>query len=165
VSKDTEIHVTTRILRPGTQENRFEIAESASLLEVMQEAARRASETLLPNEDAPLDTFHNIQHHDDVRPAIDDLDQAVGEYVKEKHTTRDFAITLVLAFCVNTRWAVATAAQMSPREILALPSINLDFQSYTLYHQGSTEPLPLDTPLTIPRGLCLEAQRDGKYGR
>ena len=70
----------------------------------------------------------------------------------------------MLAFRVNIRWAVATAPQMTPKQILALPAINLPFEQYTLYLSGSSDPLPLDTPITIRRGEVLEAQRDGKYG-
>lgn len=75
-----------------------------------------------------------------------------------------FGIELVLAFRVNVRWAVAPAPQMTPRQILALPAINLPYEQYTLYLPGSSDPLPLDTPITITRGEALEAQRDGKYG-
>jgi hypothetical protein len=82
----------------------------------------------------------------------------------DKDATRDFGIELTLAIRVNTRWDVATSESMTPREILALPQIALDFQQYTLYLPGSAEPLPLDAPVAITRGEVFEAQRDGKYG-
>ena len=53
---------------------------------------------------------------------------------------------------------------MTPREILALPGIGLDHTQYTLYPPESARFLPLDDPITITRGMALEAQRDGKYG-
>ena len=84
--------------------------------------------------------------------------------MKGKGTTKDFGIELVLAFRVNTRWAVATSSDMTPKQILALPGIGLDYQQYTLYLPGSSDPLPLDKPIHLERGAALEAQRDGKYG-
>jgi hypothetical protein len=53
---------------------------------------------------------------------------------------------------------------MTPRQILALPTINLDFQTYTLYLPNNSTPLPLDTPVPVDRGSVFEAQADGKYG-
>jgi hypothetical protein len=53
---------------------------------------------------------------------------------------------------------------MTPKQILAPPAINLDYQQYTLHLPGSAQPLPLDNPITITRGMAFEAQRDGKYG-
>ena len=118
----------------------------------------------LPTEDAPLDRLHNIVKHDQVGPAIENLDQAVGDFVERPGTSKDFGIELVLAFRVNTRWAVAPKPELSPREILALPPINLDYQQYSLYLPNSTTLLPLDTAIKIERGMAFEAQRDGKYG-
>jgi hypothetical protein len=53
---------------------------------------------------------------------------------------------------------------MSPREILALPAINLPYQDYSLYRPGSAQELPLDDHIPITRGDHFEAVRDGKYG-
>jgi hypothetical protein len=159
-----EVEVTTRLL-PAGAEARFKVPANAALLEVLEEGAKRLAVTLLPPAPLkPLDELHDIPRHGPVGPAIADLDQALGEYLKEKGATPDFGIKLVLAFRVNVRWAVATAAQLTPRQILALPAINLDYQQYTLYLPGSPKPLPLDQPITITRGEALEAQRDGKYG-
>lgn len=158
------VPVTARVL-PDGPEARFRLPENAALREVLEEGARLLHVELLPP--APqetLDRLHNIIRHGEVGPAIGNLDQALGEYLKEKGTTRDFGIELVVAFRVNTRWAVATAPQMTPRDILALPAINLDYTQYTLYLPGSADPLPLDQPIAMTRGMALEAQRDGKYG-
>ena len=49
---------------------------------------------------------------------------------------------------------------MTPKEILALPAINLDYQQYTLYLPGSNDPLPLDKPIharSAARHLRLSA--------
>jgi hypothetical protein len=158
-----EVQITTRILPTG-QDSKFKIAENASLLAVLEAGAEHGSVELLPPNDAPLDKLHNIEKHGEIGPAIDDLEQTVGEYIKQPHTTHNFGLELVRAFRVNTRWDIATASTMTPRQILALPRINLDFQTYTLYRLGSADPLPLDTAIEIERGTALEAQPDGKYG-
>lgn len=158
------VHVTLRLLLDGP-EARFQLPDNAALLEVLQEGAKRLLVELLPPSPLkPLDRLHGDLRHGEMGPAIENLDQPLGAYLKEKGTTHDFGIELVLAFRVNTRWAVATAPQMTPRQILALQEINLDYQQYTLYLPGSADPLPLDQPIAITRGLSLEAQRDGKYG-
>jgi hypothetical protein len=158
------VTVTARLLRTGAPA-RFEIADNAPLLQLLEEGAGHLGVGLLPpSPQRPLDRLHNIVKHDEVGPAIEDLDQTVGEYLKAKATTKDFGIELVLAFRVNTRWAVATSPDMTPRQILALPGIGLDYQQYTLYWPGSNDPLPLNKPIHLKRGEALEAQRDGKYG-
>ena len=159
------IHVTVRLLPDGL-EAKFQLPENAALLEVLEEGAKHLHVQLLPPApERPLDRLHDLSHHHHVGPAIDNLDQPLGTYLKEKGTTPHFGIELVLAFRVNTRWAVATKPDMTPKEILALPAINLDYQQYTLYMPGSNDPLPLDKPIHLKRGEALEAQRDGKYGQ
>lgn len=159
-----ELHVTIRLLTGG-REVSFKEPANAPLLEILLDGARHLGVTLLPpSPAAPLDRLHDFGRHGHVGPAIDDIGQALGAYLKEPGTTPDFGIELVLAFRVNTRWAVATAPQMTPKEILALPAINLPYQEYTLYLPGSNNPLPLNQPITLHRGEALEAQRDGKYG-
>ncbi|MBA4191810.1 MAG: hypothetical protein C0467_27845 [Planctomycetaceae bacterium] len=159
-----DLTVTTRVL-PGGSPTKFKIADNAPLLQLLEDGARHLGIHLLPPPPLrPLDRLHNIGKHDEVGPAIGDLDQSVGVYLKEKGTTKDFGIELVLAFRVNTRWAVATSHEMTPKQILALPGIGLDYQQYTLYLPGSSAPLPLDKPIHLKRGDALEAQRDGKYG-
>jgi hypothetical protein len=162
--REHEVQVSTQLLAPGAEEFKFKLPATAALLEVMQRGAELAHVTLLPNEQEPLDRLHNLLKRDEVGPAIEDLDQAVGEFITRPGTTKDFGIELVLAFRVNTRWAVAPAPELSPREILALPQINLDYTQYSLYLPNSIDLLPLDTPIKIERGMAFEAQRDGKYG-
>src|SRR5438128_2170386 len=152
-----DVQVRTQILAPGAEEFKFKVAETVPLLEVMQRGATVAQAALLPTKDAPLDRLHNILKREEVGPPIEDLDQAVGEFVRRPGTTKDFGIELVLAFRVNTRWAIAPKAELSPREILALPEINLDFTQYSMYLQNSTDLLPLDTPIKIHRGMAFEA--------
>jgi hypothetical protein len=164
MSTHHEVHVTIRLL-PDGHEAKFHLPENASLLEVLEEGAKHLRVHLLPPvPEKPLDQLHDLSHHGHAGPAIHNLDQALGAYLKEKGTTPHFGIELVLAFRVNTRWAVATNPEMTPKEILALPAINLAYQQYTLYLPGSNDPLPLDKPIHLKRGEALEAQRDGKYG-
>jgi hypothetical protein len=158
-----QVHVTVELLPHGHQA-KFHLPGNAALLEVLEEGARHLDVHLLPpRPDKPLDQLHDLSHHH-AGPAIENLDQALAAYLKEKGTTPHFGIELVLAFRVNTRWAVAVKPEMTPKEILALPGINLDYQQYTLYLPGSSDPLPLDKPIHLKRGEALEAQRDGKYG-
>lgn len=156
-------HVTTRILQPGSETFRFTMPESSALLEVLRAGAERAKVELLPSADAPWDRLHDIPQHDEVGPAIEDLNQSLGDYLKEKHTTRDFGIELLRIFRVNNRWAIATAEMLTPRQILQL--VNLKYEEYTLYRENSADPLPLDTAIPVSRGQVFEAQRDGRYGR
>ena len=163
MSVQHEVHVTTKLL-PSGPEAKFNFPENAALLEVLEEGAKHLSIQLLPPAPGkPLDLLRDISHGQ-VEPVIENLDQTLGDYLKEKGTTAHFGIELVLAFRVNTRWAVATAEQMTPKQILALQAINLPYEQYTLYLPGSSDPLPLDTPITLTRGEALEAQKDGKYG-
>jgi hypothetical protein len=159
-----DVHVTARLLPQG-HEAKFHLAANAPLLEVLEAGAKHLHVQLMPPApERPLDQLHDLSHCGQVGPAIDNLDQDLAAYLKEKGTTAHFGIELVLAFRVNTRWAVATSPEMTPKQILALPAINLDYQQYTLYMPGSSDPLPLDKPIHLKRGEALEAQRDGKYG-
>lgn len=160
---DRQIHVTTRILGNGADPVGFRISREATLLDLTAEGASRAGVSLLPAAGTPFDRLHNLRGNE-VGPAIDDLGQTVGDFVRDPANSQHFGIELVLAFRVNTRWTVAPRAQLSPREILALPEIQLDHTQYTLYRPGSTEPLPLDGQVVIERGVAFEAQRDGRYG-
>ncbi len=161
--KENDIHVSTRVIHANDEEEqKFKLPYSAPLLEVLQEGARLAQVTLLPNPEDPLDQLHVMFSHNEVGPPITDLQQQLGDFLKDKHEKNHFGIELVLAFRVNTRWVVAPQPELSPRQILGLLGIN--YQDYTLYREGSATPLPLDTVIAIERGMVFEAQRDGKYG-
>lgn len=153
--------VTTRILGTTEPSHRFRIPRLAPMLMVMQTGAHRAGVALLPDATNPLDRLHNVrgQH---VGEAISDLDESLQHFLRRPGTTRDFGIELVLAIRVNALWAVATAASMNPRQILAL--FGLDPTDYSLYRGTSVDPLPPDTAIALRRGDAFEAQRDGKYG-
>jgi hypothetical protein len=159
-----EVHVTVRDMHSG-KETGFKLATNAPLLELMEEGARHLHVQLLPPAPLkPFDLLRDISRHGHAGPPIENLDQSLGAYLKEKGTTPHFGIELVRVFRVNTRWAVAPAPEMTPRQVLALPAINLPYEQYTLYLPGSSDPLPLDKPIPIKRGEVLEAQCDGRYG-
>jgi hypothetical protein len=158
-----EAHLSVEVIGSNAQPVKIELFDSAPLLEVMQDGAKALNIQLLPDAEAPLDLLHNFDRGA-FGPALSNLEEPVGTYLDEKDTSKKFGIELVRAFRVNTRWAVAPTESMTPRQILALPAINLDYQSYTLYVPGKIEPLPLDVPVPISRGEVFEAQRDGKYG-
>jgi hypothetical protein len=161
--EDHVVHVNVRLESSASHFTGLELPSNAPLIDVLDEGASKLGTQLLPNPQAPLDRLHDILKHGGMGPAIQNLDQALGAFIHEKDNTKDFAIELVLAFRVNTRWAVAPKDELSPREILALPEINLNFEQYTLYLPSSNAPLPLDTPVRIQRGMAFEAQRDGRY--
>lgn len=159
-----QVNVTTRIVDPPTPPHHLHLDANVALLEVLQEGASAAHVVLLPTASEPLDLLRNFLDQDSLGPPIANLDEPVGEFVRRPHTTKNFGIELVLAFRVNNRWAVAPAAEQTPRQILALPAVNLDPAEYTLYLPGSDHVLPIDTPVIITRGMAFEAQKDGRYG-
>lgn len=158
------VSVEIRLLPDGAT-SRIRVHLSDSLLTVMRQGAVALGLGLLPPgaTDRPLDHLRWLERGGSYSPAIDDLDQSLWTFLRAHRDPRRFGIELVRAFSVNTRWAVA-APTMSPREILALPQINLPFQEYSLYRPGSSRELPLDEQVSITRGDHFEAVRDGKYG-
>ena len=159
------VPVEIRVLPDGATA-RIRAHLSDSLLTLLRHGAAELQVDLLPpgTDRKPLDLLRWRQPDGSYSSPIDDLDQALWAFVREHRGPRRFGVELVRAFSVNTRWAVATAPTMSPREILALPEINLPLQEYSLYRPGSGRDLPLDERIAITRGDHFEAVRDGKYG-
>jgi hypothetical protein len=159
------VPVEIRLLPDGAVV-RIRVHLSDSLLTVMRQGAAELRAGLLPpGADArPLDLLRWRQPDGSYSNPIEDLDQAVWAFLRAHRAPRRFGIELVRAFSVNTKWAVATVPTMSPREILALPEINLPYQDYSLYRPGSARELPLDERIPVTRGDHFEAVRDGKYG-
>jgi hypothetical protein len=160
VAQGRHVSVAVKILPTGHPFH-FELERESPLLEVLERGLELSGSRLIPPPSPPLDKLHDLLHGH-TGPAITDLDQPLWEYLRHPDTSGDFGIQLVLAFRVNARWAVAPEPAMTPREILKL--VGLDFEQYTLYAQGSSVPLPLDTAIKILWGEVFEAQRDGKYG-
>lgn len=159
------VRVEIRLLPDGPS-TRIRAHLADPLLTLMRRAAIELQIELLPpgGDRTPLDLLRWRQRDGSYSPAITDLDQALWTFLRDHRGPRRFGIDLVQAFSVNTKWAVATAPEMSPREILALPEINLPFQDYSLYRPSSPRELPLDERIAITRGDHFEAVRDGKYG-
>jgi len=133
-----------------------------TLLEVMDQAARKLDVKLLPDAHAPLDNFRGVYEHHRVGEPLD-LSETVEDFLRQEPTTHQLAIELVLAIEINTRWRIAPEKEMTPKAILALAG--LSWEQYSLYYPAdSVDPLPPDTPVKLHRGQRFEAQRDGKYG-
>ena len=75
-NREHDIQVRVQLLSPDAEQFKVKLPETAALLELLQRGAALAHVALLPTEDSPLDRLHNILKHDEVRPAIQDLDQA-----------------------------------------------------------------------------------------
>ena len=148
-TREVEIKVSVEIIETGQKPYEVKFEREAQLVDVLERGLSESGNQLVPPPQPPLDTLHNL-HHKEVGPAIEDLEQPLWAYLRKPHTTRDFGIALVLAIRVNTRWAIAPESQISPRQILSL--FDLDYQQYTLYRPGSSQPLPLDTPIQLKRG-------------
>jgi hypothetical protein len=147
---------------PEHHRHHFHASRDAPLLEVLDEGARKLGVHLLPKSAEPLDRLHGVYEHHEIGPALD-LSLTLAEFLREKPRTHHFAVELVLAIRVNTRWRVAPERDMTPRAILALADLSAD--EYSLYFPpDSVDPLPPDTPVALHRGQRFEAQRDGKYG-
>jgi len=156
------VHVLVRII--GHEDQAFESSVHATLLEMMAEAARLGGFALLPPKERPFDRLQRLDG-EAVGPVIENLDQTMGEFLDHFPGAAHFAIEVARTLRVNKRWDVASTAELTPLEILALPRIHLDPAEYSLYLPDSTEPLPPDKPVKIERGQDFEAQCDGRYGR
>jgi hypothetical protein len=140
----------------------FRVARTALLLEVLDEGARKLDVKLLPNPQQPLDLFRGV-YRDHETGAPLNLDLTLAELLMREPLTHHFAVELVLAIQINTRWRVAPQQEMTPRAILELAGLSP--AEYSLYYPcDSVEPLAPNVPIKLHRGQRFEAQRDGKYG-
>lgn len=147
---------------PDHEPKHLRVKRDVSLLEVLDEAARKLDVKLLPNTHAPLDQLRGVYEHHHVGDPLN-LALTVADFLHEEPKTHRLAVELVLAIEINTRWRVAPEKEMTPKAILTLAA--LPWEQYSLYHPvDSVEPLPPDTPVKLHRGERFEAQRDGKYG-
>lgn len=158
---EVEISVE-RFDEPTHERQHFRMPLGATLLEVLDKGAREFEEHLLPNPEELLDKLRGVyQDHQTGEPL--NLELTLGEFLQEEPRTHHFAVELVLAIRINTRWRIAPEKEMTPKEILTLAG--LSWEEYSLYYpHDSVVPLPPDTPVELHRGKHFEAQRDGKYG-
>lgn len=144
------------------QRKHFRVVKTALLLDVLDEGARKLDVKLLPNPQQPLDLLRGVYRDHETGVPLN-LDLTLAEFLMQEPVTHHFAVELVLAIQINTRWRVAPRQEMTPRAILELAGLSP--AEYSLYHPcDSVEPLPPDTPIKLHRGQRFEAQRDGKYG-
>jgi hypothetical protein len=147
---------------PDHEPKHIHVKGHDTLLEVMDQAARKLDVKLLPDAHAPLDHLRGVYEHHRVGEPLD-LNETAEDFLRQDPTTHHLAIELVLAIEVNTRWRIAPEKEMTPKAILALAG--LSWEQYSLYYPAdSVDPLPPDTPVKLHRGQRFEAQRDGKYG-
>jgi len=158
------VEMSVELLHDPEHERRhFHVRRDAMLLEVLDEGARKLDVRLLPNPEMPLDRLRGVYGDHRVGEPLD-LNVTVEDFLRHEHPTHHFAVELVLAIEINTRWRIAPEKEMTPKEILALAG--LPWEQYSLYYPSdSVEPLPPDTPVKLHRGQRFEAQRDGKYGQ
>ena len=141
----------------------FRVAKTAILLDVLDEGARKLDVRLLPDSQKPLDLLRGV-YRDHAAGTPLNLDLTLGKFLNQEPVTHHFAVELVLAIQINTRWRVAPKEEMTPKAILELA--DLPPAEYSLYFPcDSVAPLPPDTPVKLHRGQRFEAQRDGKYGQ
>lgn len=158
-----EVEVSVGLLPDLDKQTRhFRVHRDALLLDVVDKGAQALEVTLLPGPQNPLDHLHGVYGDAKVGPPLD-FKLVLQEFLKQSDATHRFAVELVLAIQINTRWRVAPSEQMVPRAILTLAGLSP--QEYSLYYPPeSVDPLPPDQPIELHRGDRFEAQRDGKYG-
>ena len=147
---------------PEHERKHFHVARDTGLLEVLDEGAKKLDVKLLPNPEAPLDQLRGVFENHHVGEPLN-LQLTLEEFLKQTPHAHHFAVDLVLAIEINTRWRIASEREMTPKAILGLAG--LAWQEYSLYYPAdSVDPLPPDIPVKLHRGQRFEAQRDGKYG-
>lgn len=158
-----EVEISVELMHHLEHQRRhFQVPRDATLLEVLDEGARKLEVKLLPNQEMPLDRLRGVyEEHHFGEPL--NLDITVEDFLQHERPTHHFAVELVLAIQINTRWRIAPEKEMTPKAILALA--DLSWEQYSLYYPAdSIEPLPPDVPVKLHRDQRFEAQRDGKYG-
>jgi len=158
-----KVEITVELWRDAEHHrHHIHTSRDVQLLHVLDEGARKLGVKLLPDGAHPLDHLRGVYPgHETGKPLS--LEQTLGEFLKQQPVTHHFAVELVLAIQVNTRWRIAPEHEMSPKAILTLAGLKPD--EYSLYHPvDAKEPLPPDVPVKLHRGERFEAQRDGKYG-
>ena len=147
---------------PDGHEKHFKALLTDNLDEVFVNGAAALGEPLLPPQpQAPLDLLRYLKHDKDWSDPLTSLEQPL--WLALAHgVTRHFGIEYQLIVKINTRWDIAPSATATPRELLT--SFGMSPQDFSLYTVDGVDPLPPDTPLSLQRGNCFEAQKDGKYG-
>ena len=104
---DHEVEFLVEVLHhPDHEPRHIYVKRNATLLEVLDEAARKLDVKLLPNPHAPLDRLHGAYEHHHVGEPLD-LDLTVEDFLRQEPKTHHLGIELVLAIEINTRWRIA----------------------------------------------------------
>src|SRR5262245_8667033 len=91
--------ITVTVHITGHPVQTFEIGAQATLLHVMERAAKRAGAALLPPGHRPFDRLHAMRG-EEPGPVIEDLDQTLDAYVRSSRHQAHFTIELVLTIQV-----------------------------------------------------------------
>ena len=131
-AEEHEVEISVEKFHDPTHErHHFRMPRGATLLEVLDKGARELDEHLLPSPEEPLDKLRGVyQDHQAGEPL--NLELTLGEFLREEPRTHHFAVELVLAIRINTRWRIAPENEMTPKEILALA--DLSWEEYSLYY-------------------------------
>jgi hypothetical protein len=147
---------------PDGREVRFKAPLVDTLGEVFSKGASALAEPLLPpTPQTPLDALRYLSRRGEWSDPLENLNQPL--WLALIHgVTRHLGIEYKLVVKINTRWGVASSVTATPRELLT--SFGMSPEEFSLYTVDGVDPLPPDTPLSLKRGDCFEAQKDGKYG-
>ena len=157
---ELKVRLSINIWPEGHPEH-FHARLKDSLLEVMQDGAKALGVTLLPPGKAkPFDALRNREHHHWSDPLVD-LEEPLWMALA-RGASRHFGLELKLAVKINTKWRIASAPDLTPRQLLN--EFGFDPTEFTLYRADSSTELPPDTPIHLTRGDQFEAQKNGRYG-
>ncbi len=147
---------------PDGQELHFKASLTDTIGEVFAKGAEVLGKPLLPpTPQSPLDALRYLKKRGEWSEPLTNLDQSL--WLALAHgVTRHLGIEYELAVKINTRWGIAPSSTATPRELLT--SFGMNPQEFSLYTLDGVDPLPPDTPLSLQRSDCFEAQKDGKYG-
>jgi hypothetical protein len=154
------VRMSARIY-PNGAESHFHAHLGDTLLEIFEKAALALNKALLPPAPAkPLDFLHLRRDGSWSEPVVD-LDLPLWKALADGFS-RHVGVEYRLVVRINTKWAVPTSQEITPR--LLLTEVGFDPAQFSLYKPHSNVPLPPDTPMKLERGEHFEAQKDGRYG-
>jgi hypothetical protein len=162
-SEFTSLHVSLSVQKlPSGHATHFRAHLGDPLRHVYEKAAEALHEPLLPTRPAqPLDLLRYRTRQGEWHPPVCDIETPLWEALAEG-MTRHLGIEYQLVVRINSKWGVATAPQMTPRQLLH--EFGFDPAHFSLYRHDASEPLPPDISLHLHRGEHFEAQKDGRYG-
>ena len=158
------IQVRISVLQwPHGKEYLLRVRLEDTLLDIMQAGAKSVGLPLLPPPPhEPLDFLRSQKRHGGGwSQPLTELKTPLW-LVLVKEYSRSFAIEFRRAVKINAQWGIAPTPEITPRDLETL--FGFDPEQFSLYRANSNDFLPPDTPLSLKRSDCFEAQKDGKYG-